>query len=378
MKNKFIVPVLLTGLSLVNIATADIYFNGFSSIVAGKTLSNNDELYQYHDKLNFKNESLFALQATGDVGDGLSVTAQILSRGKDDWKPRFEWAYIGYNASDQLRFLVGRQRAPFYMYSDFLDVSYAYPWITPPAGVYDLIFDTFDGVAVLYTTALGEFDTNIHVIYGDNTDELTAFSEEVSPDFKNLVGGSVSFNKDWFTFRMAYFSAEMNVPFQQLQPLILGWQQAGFNTIADRIKIENDRGTFAEVGVQFDYNNYLLIAEYTQLSLDDTPLVEQDSYYIMLGKQMGDVLIHFTYGADDNDKADITASVVNNSALAALVNNTRALVNSQKSDSNYITLGAKWDFHESASLKIEYTDFKEDLNSTYNATLLRMALVTVF
>jgi methyl-accepting chemotaxis protein len=29
-----------------------------------------------------------------------------------------------------------RRRAPFYMYSDFLDVSYAYHWIKAPSGVY--------------------------------------------------------------------------------------------------------------------------------------------------------------------------------------------------------------------------------------------------
>ena len=167
---------------------AEITFNGFASIVGGVTTSSDETLYGYDDSFDFAQGSLFALQATSDLDNVLGVTAQIVSRGSEDWDPTFEWAYISYEATDELRLLAGRQRAPFYMFSDFLDVSYAYSWITPPTGVYDLIFDTFDGLGAIYNTNFGDFDSTFQFLYGRNNDELNAFGEQVDADFKGLLG----------------------------------------------------------------------------------------------------------------------------------------------------------------------------------------------
>ncbi len=41
-------------------------------------------------------------------------------------------------------------------------------------------------------------------------------------------------------------------------------------------------------------------------------------------------------------------------------------------------LGARYDFHDSAALKFEYTDFSDDNNSNNDAGLFRVALVTLF
>ena len=112
------------------LAHAEVNFNGFANIVAGQA-SSGDSQWGYDDDIDFKQDSLFALQASSDLGEGLSVTAQIIARGQDDWDAEFEWAYLAYNFNDDTRILAGRQRAPLYLFSDYLDVSYAYPWITP-------------------------------------------------------------------------------------------------------------------------------------------------------------------------------------------------------------------------------------------------------
>jgi len=370
---------ILLSAAMIN-AYADINFNGFASIVAGQTTSSKDSLYNYNSDIDFKNDSLFALQASSDLENGLGVTAQIIARGANDWDPKFEWAYLSYDANDELRFLVGRQRAPFYMYSDFLDVSYAYPWITPPNGVYNLLFDSFDGLGVIYTKQLGEFDTTTHFIYGRNNTEVSALGETITPDFKDLVGLSVSANREWLTLRAAYFQADMSMPFQFLQPLSDGWLQAGFNDISDDVVMENDKGTFVEFGLQIDYNNYLVNAEYTKLTLDNMPFGDQKSYYVMVGKRVDNLLFHVTYGKDDDSKTDYTQAVPFGIApsLDFLKASTQGVFASQKADEKYVTVGVRWDFHDSAALKFEYTDFSDSLNNNNDASLLRVALVTVF
>ena len=128
--------LILSSAMIAGNSQAEIVLNGFASIVGGVTTSKDESLSGYDDSISFNQDSFFALQASSDLTEGLSVTAQIMARGENEWDPEFEWAYVAYEATDNLRILAGRQRVPFYMFSDFLDVSYAYPWITPTEAVY--------------------------------------------------------------------------------------------------------------------------------------------------------------------------------------------------------------------------------------------------
>ena len=386
-KSKLVKAITITGLLSAGTVQAEIYFNGFASIVGGITTSSDETLYGYDDALDFSQGSLLALQATSALDNGFGVTAQIVSRGSDDWDPTFEWAYVSYDATDNLRLLAGRQRAPFYMYSDFLDVSYAYSWITPPAGVYDLIFDTFDGLGAIYNTSFGEFDTTFQFLYGRNNDVLERFGEEMDADFKGLLGGSFTLNREWLTLRAGYFQAEMNVPHTGIAELAGGWHQLGFSDISNNVAIIEDDGVFVEAGFQIDYNNLIIVGEYTKLTLDDTPFTDEESYYVMAGWRFDNVLVHMTYGGDENTKSDITSSVnyfsnpgsdPYQNGVNALKAGTQGLINDQKTDQNYLNIGARWDFHDSAALKFEYTNFTDDLNSMNDSGLFRTALVTVF
>lgn len=385
--NKIVKTLLIAGSLSGGTAQADITFNGFASIVGGVTTSSDEQLYGYDDSFDFAQGSLLALQASSDLDYGLGVTAQIVARGSDDWDPDFEWAYVSYDATDNLRLLAGRQRAPFYMYSDFLDVSYAYTWISPPKGVYDLIFDTFDGLGAIYNTSIGEFDSTFQFIYGRNNNELNAFGEKVDADFQGLLGGSFTLTREWLTLRAGYFQADMDIPHSGINTLAGGWEQLGFSDIANNVYIVEDDGVFVEAGFQIDYNNLIVIGEYTQLTLDNTPLANEESYYIMAGWRFDNMLVHVTYGGDENTKDDITSSVNYfpdpgsdpfKNGVNALKAGTQALVNQQKKEGNYFIVGLRWDFHDAAALKFEYTGFTDDLANINDAGLFRTALVTVF
>jgi hypothetical protein len=369
----------LAGVFLASNVQAEITFNGFASIVGGLTTSSDETLYGYDNNFDFKEGSLFALQASSDLGDGLSVTAQILSRGEDDWSPEFEWAYVAYEANDNLRLLAGRQRIPFYMYSDFLDVSYAYAWIRPPAGVYSVPFDTFDGLGAIYSGNVGEFDTTLHVIYGGNSNEIDLGGGPVDPKFNDLFGASFTVTRDWLTLRAAYFQTDMNVPTPTAQPLIDAWNLTPFSYVSDNIEVSGDTGDFIELGFQVNYEGFQVVGEFTQLTLDGTTLPDQDSYYIMVGKQFDSILAHITYGANDNTKARITGGVPSGiPVIDYLVNQTNGITDGGISETNYITVGLRWDFHDSAALKFEYTSYSDDLNGANDAGLFQTAIVTVF
>lgn len=372
--------LLFTSMFVAYTANAEITFNGFASIVAGVTTSSDERLFGYDDSIDFSQGSLFAIQASSDLGEGLSVTAQILSRGANDWDPDFEWAYVAYEANDNLRLLVGRQRVPFYMYSDFLDVSYAYAWITPPEGVYSVAFDTFDGLGVLYNSSFGDFDGTLHFIYGGNNSDINIAGDVTKTDFNDLVGASYTLTRDWLTLRAAYIQTEMNIDVNATKPLIAGWRATPFPEVADDIEIIGDTGSFLEVGFQVDLDNIIVVGEFTQLTLDGTTLADQDSYYIMAGYRFDNMLAHVTYGVNEDNKDRITGGVPVGVApgIDGLIGATNGITDGETAESNYITVGLRWDFHESSALKFEFTSYGDDLNTSNDAGLFRTAIVTVF
>ena len=378
MKNTY-KALLISSVVLACNVHAEIAFNGFASIVGGVTTGSDETLYGYDDTINFAPDSLLALQASADIGDGLSVTTQIIARGENDWDPSFEWAYVAYEANDNLRILMGRQRVPFYMYSDYLDVSYAYSWIEPPAGVYSLGFSTFDGIGVMHNMSLGEFDSSLHFIYGGNTSDLEVEGSFQKSRLRDLVGIAWTLNRDWLTLRTAYFQADLEINIPATDPLVAGWTQAGFVDVANELLVEEDKGAFTEFGFQIDYDNFIVVGEYTLLTIDNTLLADDaDSYYVMAGYRFDNVLVHATYGWDESSKARITDGVPLVPPLLPLIIPTNGLTDSQITESNYVTLGLRWDFHDSAAIKFEYTTYSDDLNSNNDAGLFHTAIVTVF
>lgn len=193
------------------------------------------------------------------------------------------------------------------------------------------------------------------------------------------MGGAWTLNRDWLTLRSAFFQADMTIPVAALIPLAQGWAAAGFSDVGNNIQPEGDKVWFAEIGFQIDYEDFIVVGEFTRLDLTDTGFSSDDSYYISVGKRFNDVMLHVTFGGDDDELENLLSGVPANVAqLAPLYKATAGIIANEKKEQRYLTAGVKWDFHEVASLKFEVTQFEDKLVSTNDATLLKVALVTVF
>ncbi|REL35266.1 porin [Thalassotalea euphylliae] len=378
MKRSLLALALTAALPLSS-AQAELSFNGFANIVAGKA-SSGDSQWGHDDDVNFKQDSLFALQASTDLGKGIGATVQIISRGENDWDTEFEWAYLSYDLTDNTRILAGRQRAPLYMYSGFLDVSYAYPWITPPQGVYDLELSRFDGLSVNHNFTLGEFDSSVQAFFGSETNDVEVIDHMVESEFEDIYGVSLTLQRDWLTLRSAYVQTDFSLPDEGATELGNAWRATqGFEFIGDEVTMVEDETKFAEFGIQIDYNNWLFIGEYTHVEYDSMPLKNEKSLYVTGGYRFDNLLVHLTYGQDENEVNNTINQLPFGIApeLDGLSAVTERVFRFREQDSSYYTLGARWDFHSSAALKVEYSRLENDL-SNQDSNLIRTALVTVF
>ncbi|MBQ4797946.1 porin [Pseudoalteromonas sp. MMG006] len=362
--NKLSIAVAVCAALASSYASAEVRINGFASIVGGKSLDSDQTLYGYDDDISFKNESKFALQLSADLQEKLTATAQIIARGEDDFDATFEWAYVTYEYSDELQFSAGKMRVPFYKYSDFLDVGYAYRWVRPPRSVYGIPFSTYEGLSVVYNTQIGDWDSTLQGFYGGFDGDIDVFGNDLPAELNNLGGLNWNLSYDWFSARAAYIVADTSIysDDSNLLGLIDALNNSGLSDTANDLITEEDSTTFIGVGFSIDYENILFDAEYTQFEVEESLLAEQKQFYASLGYRLDDVIVHFTFEEnDDEHKSSRFDTIESVPSLNGAVNFALEGIRAQ---SNVYTIGARYDFHPSAAFKIDFSRFKDDVADT--------------
>lgn len=409
---KLVTPCLLAAAMTISISSyAEISLSGFANMAGGITSGSDETLYGYDDTISFEHDSLFGVQANAILDDGLEAVVQIKSTGTENWEPVFEWAYVSYKVNDNIKFVLGRQRVPFYMYSDYVDVGYAYHWIRPPQSIYNLPFDSAEGLGVLFTNSVQDWDSTFHVLLARETSKIEIQGIDENMDQKNLMSVSWALVRDWLTLRASHTRSTLDLTIQGVDTLAAEWSlseaelralaeetnNANFNTIADRmasvpdrITFRDDEVSFTSLGAMIDYEPFLLAAEWTNLDLESGVYGSTDAFYLSAGFRVDpSVLIHLTYGENDDKSPDVNLDEIPqnvSSGIApeldarvnALLTTTPLALGKSGGRSSYNTLGVRWDFHASAALKVEYTDFIDDVDSENDAKLFRFAISTVF
>lgn len=361
---KLSVAVAVCAVLASSYASAEVRINGFASIVGGKSLDSDSTLYGYDDDISFKNESKFALQLSADLHEKLTATAQIIARGEDDFDATFEWAYVTYEYSDELQFSAGKMRVPFYKYSDFLDVGYAYRWVRPPKSVYGIPFSTYEGVSVVYNSQLGDWDSTLQGFYGAFDGDIDVFGTELPAELNNLGGINWSLSYDWFSARAAYIVADTSISSEDsgLIGLVSVLSDSGLTNTANDLITEEDKTSFVGVGFSVDYENFLFDAEYTQFEVEDSILPEQSQYYASVGYRIDSVIVHFTY--EDNDDKHDSSRFNTIESIPTLNSAVNGALEGLRAQSNVYTIGARYDFHPSAAFKIDFSRFEDDITDT--------------
>ncbi|MEE2003071.1 porin [Alkalimonas sp. MEB108] len=340
-------------------AQAEIRFNGFASIQAGSTLSSSDSLYGFDNEVDFKNESLFALQAQADLGERLSVTAQLMGRGANDFKAEFEWAYLTYELNHQTRINAGRLRTPFYRYSDFMDVGYAYDWARVPRSVYNLDFNNLEGVSLVRFGQLGEVDSTLQLILGNYSGTTNITPAPADIDIERVAGATWELTQGNFTARLAYLTGKLTMVDQdgELSGLLNLLVQSGFADTASQIRIEDANSVFMGLALGYDNGSVVLSGEVVRARVKDTVIPTQNGYYLSAGYRINSYTPFVSFERQDNDgKAEIYQALSAENPFRPAVT---GVVESFTTKRDTWNIGSRYDFHPSAALKVQYSSQKD-------------------
>lgn len=418
---------------LMNPANAEVQINGFASVVMGIDLEDEEQSDYGNRTVDNLQESKVALQWSADLDSGMRFVGQTMARGNEStgFQLNYDWAYFDFNIGDAAKLKLGRLRIPFYKYSDYLDVGYAYHWITPPTSMYSLSFSNMDGLSFQQNLEALGMDHSLTVAIGRYQGLLELGEEEVQSQLENLIAVNWSATMGSHEFTAAYAQADVYVP---------ATSAAGLGAIAalggedeNNILINGDYGFFIGIGYKGTFGDFTVYSEYSIVEVQDSIFADTSGGYLGASYNINDYTYHITYGirkaeeksyASTTDTLDIgvisTAQAVGAGAAAASTaagndattaatagtNATNAFladpdaisyatgttVNSTarflgNGDSTTITIGMRKDIGVSSAIKVDLDLYTEDrvqtalasaVSEEKKATVLKVAIETMF
>lgn len=368
---------------------AEIRINGFGNFNAGIT-STEDSFLGYDDTVDFSNQSLFALQVSGDIGEKFSATAQVLARGNEDYSPEFEWAYLNYEINDNWSAQAGRLRLPLFSYSDSLDVAYSYHWVTAPSTVYNVPFNNIDGLKIVNTTSFNNWDLNTSLSVGQY--KGTALGADNIGQNAVLLSAQLS-NMEW-TFRGVVGRATTTLDLTKSdledgQFLGNGFnaiEAAGFTELADNLRIDEDSGEFYGVSFMYDNMEYFFGGEATSIRLNNTFANDDDAFYVTAGARFNKWTPSITYERfESNGDVKFADQIAAISASALPIETAQGLSAiaigaqmAQLEDYDVVTATLRYDLDAGIALKGDVSKVSHENNDALDATLLRLGVNFVF
>lgn len=356
-----IYSALLSATASVN--AADLNIHGFMSVGGG--FLSNDEITDpvtgqqsgyagYDDAASFSPDTIIGLQFNSQVNDKTSVTAQLVSRGIDDYDTEASWAYASYDVTDDLTVKVGRIRTPFYYFSEFLEVGYAYNWIRPNPLVYRLDFiSSIDGIDLTQNFTAGSLDGSVKVYYGrdDFNDLALTDSIRVDGEIKNFGGVILNLSLDNVSTRFSYHQAEATS--EASDPSFV---------LASQLSAEDESYSFVEAAIAYDDGNWFAFGEWTAIETDILFDNDDTAYMLSAGKHFDNLMLHITYANVEED------------------GESNRLV-TEDTEQQSIALGVRYDFDTGTAFKFEVEQYDRDLGSDAldnDAVLYSFAVDTVF
>ena len=370
-----------------------IDINGFGSIIGSMTLDDGDRYYTIDNDLDFQSESLFAVQISSQISEKWSATTQILARGETDFEPTFVWAYLAYQATDDLKFFFGRQRFKQYKYSAYVDVGYAYPWLRLPQAVYSIPFSSGDGVGATYQTFVGDLEVNLQynalgVGFEDYRLPGNTTGTSLELQLSHIFSVDMNYEDFNFGFNIGHIP-ELSYDLVGANPALA----AIFETadavlppsLADEVReLRADDVTITSYDIYAGWDNGVIfgVVEYSKSDYTASALPSQEAWYVTGGGRIGQYTLHATYGHDKNiPSADVADDVERLASqvpqLAPLAAGVRGLQDGQKQDSKFCILGVRYDFDTAVALKADYTMVDDD-DPTIDMDVIAVGLDFVF
>ncbi|MEC9262981.1 MAG: hypothetical protein VYD53_16650 [Pseudomonadota bacterium] len=366
--------------------------SGFGRIVGGYLDTSDAAYLDYSDEIQFDSQSLAAFQADWQATDKFSVTTQLLAHSNSDRKSGVEWFYLTYQLTDNWQIRAGKQRTPFFHYSDVRNVGFAYHWINPPQQLYNgVLFPTYEGVNVNYRFGNEEIQGSVEAYWGSFNDEYEIADLTIKPDVTNLHGFIGRISRQNLQFTLAFHRGDIDVTLQELEDFRSILQSAGYSVSADSL---SPKGKVEVLTAGLSYHNfdYFVEAEVMKLVGEPSAFPDMLSAYLTTGIYSPPMTYHVTVATSTASYPDPINEIPLGLTpeLDYLSTTYESIFNQFYRDSlNSLAIGIRYDFNAHFAIKGDISllrgqdqqrAFFEVKNADFDnsATLYQVAVEWVF
>lgn len=373
---------------------AEVKLNGFASI-RGTSVSSDGGFEPYpgykDGELSFKSESLFALQAQADLGEGLSATVQLFSEGATDFKVDARWAYVSYQLNDTNRLSGGRFANPIFHQSEYEKVGFAHNYSRLPKAVYiGFDFSTVEGVAWDSQYTLGDYNLTTKVLYGgwDGSSFSAVSNTNVDLAIENILSANATLEGDGWQVFGGIFMGEIQgaaIDSSTVFPLAVngialatanGATAAQVSAFRNSISWDQKDAFYWFSGFAVDRSDWLVDFEYVQYAVEDSVDAQNSSWFLAVGRRFDKFVLtaHTEDYAQDTDDGFLDG--VTHPVLLATGKGMNTAFAAREFDGVGLTL--RYDFHPSAAIKVDYFQGTDTRPTVGDYSLLSFGVDLVF
>ena len=135
------------------------------------------------------------------------------------------------------------------------------------------------------------------------------------------------------------------------------------------IDIDDESSNFIGVGLTFDDSNWIAVAEYTRVEVENSFISVQKNFYASLGKRFNSFTPYISYERENNDAIVSIYQPYAGVLPPQLLVPVQGLVGSQERDASTWNVGVRYDFHPSAAFKAQFSSEDNDTSGQRNGVL---------
>ncbi|HEX6831945.1 MAG TPA: hypothetical protein VF132_00315 [Rudaea sp.] len=302
----------------------------------------------HSDSTSARTDTRAAVQIDAKFNDRFSAVAQFVSELDENntYDPRLAVANLKYQATPGLTFTLGRFIAPFYMLTDFQRTGYAFPWVRPPAEVYNLAFST-DGIMGTYKFNAGSAAVTTQLFYAHGSTNTF--------DVDGMAGVTAQADIGASTFRVAYMHSSLTIKSAGLDGA-LAYYRPMFDKLADQWAVRGDSTSFTGVGYAYDPGQWFFRAEATRTTGERDFLAKTTRMYASGGVRLGAFTPYVTLAKVKNDGP---LSIGSEDPIGVI----NAVLSGNDGSHHSFTVGNRWDFHSNLDFKVEFSHVKNGSGS---------------
>lgn len=326
----------------------------------------------YRTGPSWKMDTRLGVQLEYRFNEMADVVVQSVVRDQErlTFDSSLELAYLGLKPTAQWDIRLGRVGFDAFLMSDHRNVGYAYPWIRPPVEFYGWIpIFSVDGADAAYRFKMGDSRWRLKAQAGRSHVSIPVASETYDFETHDLWSLSLTGEQGAWRFKAAAAGLSMASGLDSLQPLQGGLTQLAQATRLAFPEISREatalaKGTqfkgahigYASLGAAYDDGLWFGQAEWGRSSSSAKIGGESHMGYLGFGRRFGDWAPYVMLSAirPRNERSE----AVSNWALIgqqSLQNQAIGAINATRMEQQTLALGARWDFHAQAALKMQWS-----------------------